>query len=85
MEKRHLFTIGQEVGTIHTEGQFDVTAHMKSKEVHSFHPQTSHLGNDSKETIRLVNKDVCARNFILHKLVDNSCLKMSLYQEKNLM
>lgn len=84
-EKRHLFTIGQEVGTIHTEGQFTVTAHMKTKEVHGFHPQTSHLGINSKETIRLVNEDICTRNFIPHNLVDNSCLKMNSYQEKNLM
>ena len=40
-----------------------------------FVPRISCLGIDSKEVIGLVNKDITARIFILHNIVDNSCFK----------
>ena len=40
-----------------------------------FVPRISCLGIDTKEVIGLVNKDITARIFILHNIVDNSCFK----------
>ena len=37
--------------------------------------QAPGVGIDSNEIIGLVNKDVTARIFILHNIVDNSCFK----------